>query len=186
VIDLSKKIKVNTHNKFTYLGYIIYIEQFQDKNKTTKIRTTFGLSENKKDKIKNKVLKSIEYYNDTSKYNIKTARKELLLCLRFLCTNTRLRGAKSRVKTGIFYSNDLLDKDYEKDINSLDKKLKGNWLRNILPYEKLFANPQDKQQYIDNLKNYIVTKYSFSKGFTNKTYHIFSKNDLKTIKRILQ
>ena len=186
LFDLSEKVKVNTHSKLTYLGYEIHIEQFQGKNKSARIKTIFGLSQNKKDKIENRVLKSIEYFNNKSKYDIKTARKELLLCLRFLCTNTKLSGAKNRVKVGIFYSNNLLDKDYEKDINALDNKLKGNWLRKISPYDNLFTNQTDKQHYVDNLKNCITTRFRFSKGFTNKTYHIFSRNDLKTIKSILK
>jgi hypothetical protein len=186
LLDLSEKVTANIRNNLTYLGYEIYIEQFQDKNKTIKIRTTYGLSQNKKNKIEKRILKIIEYYNQKSKYDIKTARKELLLCLRFLCSNTKLSGAKSRVKTGIFYSNDLLDKVYEKDIKTLDNKLKGYWLQNISPYANLFAGQQEKQQYIDNLKNSILTRFSFSKGFINKTYHYFSQSDLKTIKRILQ
>jgi len=182
LVDLSEKVIKDTHNSLTYLGYNIRIEQ--KANNTTK--TTFGLSQNKKIKMEEKVLKCIEYFNNKSKYDIKTARKEILLCLRFLCTNTKLNGAKSRVKVGIFYSNNLLDREYEKDINELDNKLKYNWLHNISPYENLFENQQAKQQYTDNLKTCIIARFGFLKGFTNKTYHTFSPNDLKTIKKILK
>jgi hypothetical protein len=103
-----------------------------------------------------------------------------------LTTNTKLSGAKTRVKTGIYYSNDLLDKCFEKDIYTLDKKLKGNWLSKISPYSDLFADSQKKREYTSKLRQYIIARCSFFKGFTEKTYHIFSKNELKTIKRILQ
>jgi hypothetical protein len=182
LFDLSEKVTSNTHNSFTYLGYKIHIEQ--KPNNTTE--TTFGLSTNKKDKIESRVLQSIVYFNNMSKYDIKTARKNFLLCLRFLTTNTKLSGAKSRVKTGIFYSNDLLDKSYEKEIICFDNKLKGKWLSKILPYNNMFSNQQDMQQYIDNLKKQITDNYSFFKGFSEKIYHIFSKNELKTIKSILR
>ena len=180
-IDLSEKVSKNTHFYLTYLGYKIHIEKT---NNT--IQTTFGLSQKKKDKVENRVLKSINYFNSKSKFDIKKARKDFQLCLRFLTTNTKLNGAKSRVKAGVFYSNDLLDKCFEKDINTLDNKLKGKWLPKIAPYDKLFASEQDKQQYINDLQNCIVAKYSFLKGFVDKTFHVFSKDELKTIKRILQ
>ena len=182
LMDLSEKVSNDTHFDLTYLGYNIYIEQ--KTNNTT--QTTFGLSQNKKEKIEDRVLKSINYFNIKSKFDIKAAKKDLQLCLRFLTTNTKLSGAKSRVKAGVFYSNDLLDKCFEKDINTLDNKLKGKWLSEISPYDNLFTNKQDKQQYTDDLKNCIITRYSFLKGFVEKTYHIFSKDELKTIKKILQ
>jgi hypothetical protein len=182
LVDLSEKVTNNTHNSFTYLGYTIHIEQ---KTNNT-IETTFGLSPSKKNKVESRVLKSIDYYNNKSKFDIKAARRDLLLCLRYLTTNTKLTGAKNRVKTGIFYSNDLLDKCYEKEITCFDYKLRSNWLSRLLPYDELFANQQEKQQYINNLKNDIIARCSFVKGFTGKTYHIFSKKDLKTIKRILE
>jgi hypothetical protein len=182
LIDLTKKVTSNKHHSVTYLGYAVHIEQ--KPNNTTE--TTFGLSQNKKDKIESRVLKSIDDFNSKSKYDIKTARKNLMLCLRFLATNTKLSGAKSRVKTGIYYSNDLLDRCYEKDITCFDNKLKGNWLSNISPYDNLFKNQQDKQQYVNKLKTQILKRSNFHKGFAEKTYHIFSKNDLKTIKSILE
>jgi hypothetical protein len=182
LLDLSEKVTANTHNSFTYLGYAIHIEQ--KSNNTTE--TTFGLSLNKKTKIENRILKSIEYFNNKSKYDLKTARKNLLLCMRFLTTNTKLSGAKNRVKTGIFYSNDLLDKSYEKEIFCFDSKLKGKWLQNLSPYANIFPTKTDETNYINKLKKGIMARYSFSKGFTDKTYHIFSKNELKTIESILR
>jgi hypothetical protein len=186
LFDLSEKVTSNIHHSLTYLGYTIHIERHINKNRRTITKATFGLSPNKKAKIEDRVMQSIDYFNNQSKYDITTARKNLLLCLRFITTNTKLSGAKSRLKTGIFYSNDLLDKSHEKDITCLDNKLKGKWLSSILPYNNLFANQTDMQRYTDNFKKQIADNYKFITGFTDKTFHIFSKNELKTIKQILR
>ncbi|GHT19241.1 hypothetical protein AGMMS4957_03070 [Bacteroidia bacterium] len=166
----------------TYLGYAIHIGK--QGNKTT---ATFGLSESKKKKIRNRITKSIAYFNNTNKYNINKARKELLLCLRFLCTNTKLSGTKSRVKTGIYYSNDLLDVEHINDISDfnqfLDDRLK---ICGLSPHDKLFVDNEKKQQYIDYLTDQINKTIDCQRGFNEKTYHTFSINDMKTIKRILQ
>lgn len=186
LIDLSNKVNKNTHFSFTYLGYKMHIEQYLNENKMTVLKTSFGLSEDKKNRIEERVLKSIDYFNKKSKYDLKLARKNLILCLHFLTTNTKLSGAKNRIKTGIYYSNDLLDSCSEKEISSLDNKLKGNWLSKIQPFTGLFADNTEKRKYINRIKMNIIAKCSFSKGFTEKTYHTFSKDDLRTIKSILQ
>ena len=182
LIDLSEKVTANKHHKFTYLGYTLNIEQKPNDS----ITTTFGLSQNKKDRIEKRVSKCIEHFNKRSKYDIKTARKELLMCLRFLTSNTKLSSAKSRVKIGIYYSNDLLDESKKKEIKTIDSKFKGSWLSSISPYEKQFDSPQKKNEYTENLKEAIKKRYSFFKGFEEKTYHSFSRDDLKTIKMILK
>ena len=186
LIDLTNNVSKNTHYNFTYLGYKIHVEQYLNDNKMTITKTSFGLSDDKKNKIEGRVLKSIDYFNMKSKYDLKLARKNLILCLHFLTTNTKLSGAKNRIKTGIYYSNDLLDSCFEKDINTLNNKLKGNWLSKIQPFAGLFADNIEKRKYIDRFKKNIIAKCNFNKGFTKKTYHTFSKDELGTIKRILK
>jgi hypothetical protein len=186
LIDLSSKVYRSTHYNFTYLGYKIHTEQYLNEYNITILKTSFGLSEDKKHKIERRVLKSIDYFNNKSKYDLKLARKNLLLCLHFLTTNTKLNGAKNKIKTGIYYSNDLLDSCFKKDINTLDNKLKGNWLSKIQPFTGLFANSVKKREYTDCCKKNIIARCSFSKGFNEKTYHTFSNDELRTIKSILQ
>lgn len=186
LIDLSTNVTKNTHYNFTYLGYKIHIEQYLNENEITILRTSFGLSEDKKNKIEGRILKSIDYFNKKSKYDLKLARKNLLLCLFFLTTNTKLSGAKNKIKTGIYYSNDLLDRCFEKDINTFDNKLKGNWLSNVQPFADLFEDSSEKKKFIDRLKKNIIARCSFYKGFNEKTYRTFSKDELRAIKRILQ
>lgn len=186
LIDLSSKINRNTRDCFTYLGYKIYIDRKLGKHETVQVKTTFGLSQNKKDRIERRVLQSIDYFNTKSKYDLKTARRDLLLCLRFLTTNTKLEGAKSRVKTGVFYSNDLLDRSFEEDINTLDKNMKYRWLERVSPYDRLFASQDCKKEYVKKLTESILEGYTFKKGFTDRTFHAFSKDELRIIKKVLR
>jgi len=162
----------------TYLGYALHIKR--EGNKTS---AKFGLSESKKEKIENRIKKCIQHFNNTNKYGIRQARNELLLSLRFLCSNTKLSGAKSRVKTGIFYSNDLLDSEYHSEITNFDVFLQAQQLS---LYDKLFVNESLKQLSENRIKDLMSRNTNFTKGFTDRTYHIFSQSDLKTIKRILK
>lgn len=176
LLDLSVPNMAET--KITYLGYTLYI-----KRQVNKTNVNFGLSEAKKDKIKNRIKLSFNHFNDTNKYGLKNSRNELLLTLRFLSSNTKLSGAKSRVKTGIFFSNDLLDNDYFKDIEEFDEFLR---TQKVSFYDKFFQNQEQKLSCENRLKAFIDRNIVFKKGFKNKIYHTFSKDELRTIKRILQ
>lgn len=182
LIDLTKNDNTDKTYEFTYLGYTIYITHTAN----NKIKTEYGLSEKKKRKIEERIEKSILHFNKQSKYNLRKARKELLLCLRFLTTNTRLSGPKSKVKTGIYYSNNLLDESFIKEIKAFDYKLKGKWLRKILIEDNIFKTTENKYIYIEKLKESILKRNNFLKGFENKTFHDFSDNELNTIQYILK
>ena len=176
LLDLS--VPNMSEKTITYLGYSLYIKR--EGNKTS---IKFGLSAIKKEKIKNRITMCFERFNKVNKYGIKQARNELLLSLQFLCSNTKLSGAKSRVKTGIFYSNDLLDNECFNDILEIDDFL---GIQQLSIHDKLFTSENEKQLFENKLKAFIIRNVIFSKGFTDKTYHTFSKNELKTIKKILQ
>lgn len=176
LLDLSEPNIAKT--KITYLGYTLYI-----KRQGNKTDVKFGLSETKKDKIKNRIKLSFEHFNNTNKYGIKNARNELFLTLRFLSSNTKLSGAKNRVKTGIFFSNDLLDNDCLSDIKEIDDFLRK---QQVSFYDKFFQNQEQKLLCENRLKAFINRNIIFEKGFTNKIYYTFSKNELRTIKNILQ
>ncbi|WP_019541041.1 antiviral reverse transcriptase Drt3a [Proteiniphilum acetatigenes] len=176
LLDLSVP---NMNEKIiTYLGYALYIKR--NGNKTSVL---FGLSDAKKEKIRDRITKCFQNFNNTNKYGIKNAKKDLLLALRFSCSNTKLSGAKSRVKTGIFHSNYLLDKEFYNDIFELDDFLK---TQQLSLYNKLFPNESIQQLHEQKIKNFIYRNVIFEKGFKDRTYHIFSKDEMKTIKKILQ
>jgi len=169
----------NVSEKITYLGYTLYIER-DNKNKT---KVLFGLSEPKKDKIKNRISKCFASFNETNKYGIKHAKKRLFLSLRFLTTNTKLTGAKSRVKVGIYFSNSFLDKEYYRELEEFDDFIKN---QELYLYDKIFQNERMQQACKDNIMSFLINNVSFKKGFCNKTYHNFSKSELKLIKSILR
>lgn len=181
LIDLTKK-NSEKEDRLTYLGYTINITQTAN----NKIETKYGLSEKKKRKIEDNIKKSILHFNEKSKYGLKEARQELLLCLRFLTTNTRLSGAKSKVKTGIYFSNSLLDNDYKYELECLNDRLEYLYDSSIDPYENLFLNEDTKNRYISKLKTAVLARSNFKNGFENKTYHYFQNEDLKKIQYILK
>lgn len=167
-----------TEQNITYLGYSVYIKKHGN---NTYVK--FGLSEAKKVRIRNRIKMCFDHFNNINKYGIKNAKDELLLSLRFLCSNTKLSGAKSRVKTGIFYSNYLLDNDCLNDISEIDDFLK---TQQLSLYDKIFSSENKRQLFEEKIKTFIIRNISFTKGFSDKTYHNFTKNELKTIKNILQ
>lgn len=167
-----------TESIVTYLGYALHINR--QGNKTS---VKFGLSDAKKEKINNRIEKCFMHFNNFNKYGVKNARRDLLLSLRFLCSNTKLSGAKSRVKTGIFYSNYLLDIEYLSEIREIDDFLS---TFHLSLYDKLFSSESKRHKYEDHLMELIIKNIAFEKGFTNKVFHVFTKNEFKTIKKILQ
>jgi hypothetical protein len=176
LLDLTNS-NVREEN-INYLGYCLNIKRVG--NITS---TLFGLSEQKIEKIKNRITTCFDNFNNTNKYDIKKAKKEFFLCLRFLCSNTKLSGAKSRIKTGIYYSNYLLDEKYYTNISELDDFVRE---KSITPHSLLFANEQACQDYAEKLKGYITNNFSFMKGFSERTYYSFSRDELKIIKKILK
>lgn len=158
-----KKEKTKSYNlykksniKLEFLGYQIF------KNNDSKIEVS--ITSSKCDKYKEKIDLSIKDYIRNINYNEKSARKLLRNRLKYLTGNTRLLNAKKDILIGIYFSNILLTDT---------KKLKG--LDDYLKYKLDKLNPtinlQDK-----------FSKYSFEKGFKEKTFYKF---DVKTLKAIL-
>lgn len=179
LLDLTGASSRN--NNFTYLGYSLNIHHSSEL-----LNTVFDLSKNKKEKVEERVMKSIKHFNNISRYDLKKARRELLLCLRYLTTNTKLSGSKSKVKTGIYYSNNFLDDSRKYELNAFDIRLREVWLCQLSPHDKVFKTQELKDKYLNNLKSSILDRYSFIKGFEDKTFHIFSENELKTIQNIFK
>lgn len=179
-------LTINNKCDFDYLGYRINIRRWIDTDGGKKVycKALFGLSNNKKEKIKDRICKIIQYFNSKSEHDISKARKDLLLCLKFICGNMKLKGAKNGVKIGIYYSNDLLDKEYTKQITAFTNILK--WQsEKINPYSNLFTCDEDKLKYIDKLKKRIDS-FDFKQAFETKKEYSFSISEIQTIKKILQ
>lgn len=141
LIDL---VKSSDRHNFDYLGYKIFIDP-SSKDEYVK----FDLSSKKHQKIKSRIDKAFIHFEDYSKVNIKGARRDLLNALNLITGNIRLKNAKSGVKAGLFYSNDLLTK-FE-SINSLNSYLHHKELK---PYRSAFVS---EEEYID-FKNKLKSK----------------------------
>ncbi|HEB9313538.1 TPA: RNA-directed DNA polymerase [Campylobacter coli] len=158
IIDFSKKNQLC----FDFLGYT-----FKKKG-----QLLISLSNNKIEKYKNKIIKTIECYNKQSKQDDTNARRMLRKRLKYLTGNMALKGAKKHIYTGVFYSNRHINNIH--CFQRLDNFLKSE-LNKIKPYEKLNID-------LKKLKNEIIKKYSFVKNFeSKKIFHLKSNNDLKNI-----
>lgn len=192
--EKCKKIFINRDRKsntifcesINYLGYQIYINE---KNKGV-TEVNFGLSQKKKKEMKRRIDCVFKYFNNRN-HNIKESQKILLSSLRLLSTNVNLLGAKSHIRTGIYYSNDLLDEKYYSDIKEFDEYLKGK-LSNINPCLALFTGNKSKKQtaeevrllYIDKLSDKILKICNFKKGYCNKVFSSISRATMINFKKI--
>lgn len=114
LIDLLDKYK-NQNYSFEYLGYK-FISGYASKKH---IPLTLTISQRKKKRYAERLVKAFELYKEQSKGNEKKARKLLVKRIRFLMGNTRLINNKRNVITGIYYTNSLVNNT--NDFKSLDR-----------------------------------------------------------------
>ena len=158
-----------------FLGYKFLLENKESIDNKEKKGYSFSikieLSDKKIEKYKKRLIKSGEAYNTSAAYNEKRARKLLFDRLKFLTGNFHLLHNKKSIKSGIYYSNSLLllnNREFE-SLKNLDKKLTNvAWqikMPNHVPVEKKGA-----------LKDYILGKFNFQKGFLEKEKYFYSFN----------
>jgi hypothetical protein len=137
---------VNSPKKcnFEYLGYKIYLDPQQG-------IAQYDLSSSKFDKIKGRIDHAYKHFENRSKINVKAARRDLLDALNLITGNIRLKNAKSGVKTGLFYSNDLLMQSSE-EMNYLNKYMHD---KDILPYKGVFKTDEEYNSFVSKLKKKI-------------------------------
>lgn len=149
---------------FEFLGY-----NFQ-KSKGNNIKIT--LSSKKIKKVKKKIQKSIETYNQIvqqkSSKRESFAWKLLNQRLRFLTGNTRLANTKSNVFVGIYHSNSFITN--KNCLDGLDK-----FFQHTID-KKLLSSKKNKQK--------LKEKYSFSEGFSYQKFHPFTHEQIKEITKI--
>ena len=162
--------------KFDLLGYTI--QSFNgDKDK----QGFFSLSNNKKQRIRDRITKTFQEFDgllNTVCYD--AAAHYLFDALHVLTCNINLYNAKRGVKVGIFYSNQLLDNT--KDLEGLDKYLQYKCSQISLS-GKACVDPA-KQLHIETKLKKQLKQASFVKGFAmpHKRYKI-KKNRLQMIKQ---
>lgn len=172
--EINKTYKIDLINKminaqFDFLGYKFVIEN----SKLKELR----LSDSKLKKYETRLEATVEAYNINSKNNEKKARKILINRFKFLTGNFHLVNNKKRIKSGVYYSNILVNDNSERLCNfkHLDCLIK-KYVSKLNPYYKLNVN-------IIKLRLKIIKRYSFSEGFYNKKqrFHSFNNAELQQI-----
>lgn len=158
-----------------YLGYHLYL-----KKKDTELKAVFGLSDNRKDRIKKRIDNCFEHFDYVVKVNPKQARHDILDGLNIVSGNIRLNKAKSGVKVGFYYNNDLLDKD--DDFAEIQNHLNGK-TPNIPA--NLFDGAAQRAKYETHLSN-CLKNIDFKDRWMKRKMYDIGVERLKSIERWLQ
>jgi hypothetical protein len=160
IIDLTDKYRKQNYI-LEYLGYK-FISGYDD-NKHIPLK--LKISEKKKKRYGERLLKAFTLYERQSKGNEKQARKLFVKRIKFLMSNTRLVNNKRNVITGIYYTNSLVNTNA--DFHVLDRYY------SILI--RKFALPAILANRISPPKN------SFVKGFDSTCISKFNAIELNTM-----
>jgi len=154
--------------KMNYLGYNLYMSR----NNNT-LKTSFGLSDEKKTRYKKRIDSSITHFETLSKCDVKQAYHNLIDSLNFITGNFKLFKTKSGVKVGLRYNNDLLDR-----LDELDELTKYLQTHPIAPYVGLKDNANIK----DKLSKRIA-KIDFKQRWNERKMFTFSLQRINEIEK---
>lgn len=172
----SKDSGGTLNEDFTYLGYHLFLEK--DKKKK-ELRTIFGLSDHRKQTLKERIDHCFDHFADLVKVKPIQARHDLMDGLNIISGNTRLSKAKSGVKIGFFYNNDLLDRkeDFTEIQDYLNAKVPA------IP-ANLFGGGVDKTKYENHLTS-CLQKIDFKDRWEKRKMFDIGVERLKSIERWL-
>ena len=170
IVEIQNQLSLNPNKTFSYdlrgtsflyqVDYLGYKISFGD----GKVKT--NLTDKKIDRYKERIRMTFDEYLNLSKIDEKRARKLLVKRIRFLCGNTKLVNNKKNILVGIFYSN--------RHLNQLDDLLR---LDNSL--DTHINLKITSQHLVERLK-----KYSFLKGFQEKSFSVFKTSELNEIVKL--
>lgn len=145
--DLYNDILGEPRNQtLSYLGYKLYVSELDGRKR----KVLFGLSDDRKKRFKDRVNRAFERFGHVVKVDTKQAKRDLRDAINLITGNIRLMKAKSGVKVGFYYNNDLLDKD--EDFQELEDYLKSK----ILPIPaNLFAKAGDRTAFESRIRFWI-------------------------------
>lgn len=164
LIDMYSSLNLKLQ-KIEYLGYCIEIERINGK-----IDCKFRMKKEKFDNIKKKMDNAIKHFNDLSVINVKQAYRDLMDSLDYITGNIALNKTKSGVKTGLYYSNDLLDNDLP-DLKGLTRYLHS---RKVEPYNKLKGYEVLKSRIESKIK-----KIDLAKRWNERKFNRFSLEQIE-------
>ena len=160
---------------FDYLGYELQL----DYNNRNGLITRYELSKNKNDKIIDRINRAYNHFENLCKIDLKQARRDLLDSLKYIFGNIGLQKAKSGIKVGLYYNNDLLD-DFGK-LNDIERMLK---LKPIIIPSNVFKTSSEETLFKERLKNKIDS-LNIKENWQVKKMYKFSKERIKEIKQWL-
>lgn len=172
LIAYSPSAFANVH--FDYLGYKLNLSKPKKE-----LITVFSLSDNKIDKIKNKIENAFKHFENLSKKDIKVARRDLLDSLDYITGNIRLSNSKNHAKAGLYYNNDLIDNPSE-----LDQFTQLLHNHPINPNAGSFSDPAERQKFIAALQKRIA-KIDFRQRWEERKMYRFSMARIAEISRWL-
>lgn len=172
ILDCSDKNQNKTF-EVTYLGYKMIICSKNGRKSST---ANFLMSNKKIERIKKRIDNAFKHFDETNKYSLHQARKDLVDSLKLITGNVKLHGAKSGVKTGLYFNSDLLEPT--DDLGVLNDYL---YAKKVSLYSKLFHEEYEKKQFEDSLYTRI-RKFDFVEAWENKK--IYELQD-KRIRKIM-
>ncbi len=167
----------STNHEFEYLGYKFIIN---------KGSLTIRLSKRRLTGYKNKIKSIVTHYNKTATDNQSLTDmpkekgekrrkrqpplKRLFGQLSALTGNGMMKGPKSNILTGIYYSNKYLTS--QEDLMELDEVLQKYVEKSLEIPDNLFryTEDSDSQKTIRDIKQMILEKWSFVEGFKKRRF----------------
>ena len=160
---------------FDYLGYELQME-YSNRNGLT---TRYDLSNKKNDKIIDRMNKAFKHFEELCKIDLKQARKDLLDSLKYIFGNIGLHKAKSGIKVGLYYNNDLLD-EFGK-LNDIEQMLK---LKPINIPSNVFKTSSEETLFKEKLKKKIDSIH-IKDNWQEKKMYKFGNQRINEIKEWL-
>lgn len=184
IIDCTQQ--KNTTFEVTYLGYRLTIagkmSEPEDKKSKPKWKYTdvvFSMSANKLDRIKHRLDNAFRHFDETNKYDLHQARKDLIDSLKMITGNVRLHKSKSGIKTGVYYNSDLIDGT--DDLRALNTYL---YNKEVTLYPNLFHTEEEKAAYLTSLYSRIK-KFDFVSAWDTKKMYELKEGRMREIMRWL-
>lgn len=172
LITYSPCAFANVH--FDYLGYKLKLTK-----PSKELKTVYSLSDNKIDKLKNKIDNAFKHFENLSKKDIKAARRDLLDSLDYITGNIRLSNSKNHAKAGLYYNNDLIDNPSE-----LDQFTQLLHNHPVNPNAGSFSDPAERQKFISALQKRIA-KIDFRQRWEERKMYRFSMARIAEISKWL-
>ncbi|MBD5260595.1 MAG: RNA-directed DNA polymerase [Bacteroides sp.] len=157
-----------------YLGYKI---QFCQKN------ITFHLSDKRYKRIRQRIDNAFNHFEFIYKSNPRKARIDLIDSLNMLSGNTSLHKSKNGVRTGLYFSNDLLS-DKNKQLSLIQDYYINVKVNNLVLDEKSFGTIELKDAYLNRLKKKLLL-INFPERWKERKMYSFSIKRLKELSTIL-